>query len=294
MLQKHSVCPICDTPIQDPTIDRCDRCRWVIGIDDSLNPRMQDRLLKWSKHYYKLTVDYASELENLCRDEYKHKRLEDRLNRQRDEIDYIKTVIPQILTNIEEIKSILTVKDKILDRDEDFPIDMPTSTKNSEDSNSLETAEPLESTIVNRQNSIVKEESNTIETELTLAQQEIISDYYHKPREFAAKYQVKIANITKDSINSNRGNEEKIVVLEETNRGNYWIFIFGGCTYLVPVEDKYINQHSYTSTSTIFEGHNYTPDYKKIQLIKPAIVSIDPNSNPQTWRLQQQGELAFL
>ena len=107
------------------------------------------------------------------------------------------------------------------------------------------------------------------------------------------KYQVRIANITKDSINANRGSEEKNVVLEETNRGNYWVFNFGDDNYLVPVEGKYINQHSYTTTSTIFAGNNYTPDYQKIQLIKPAIVLIDPNTNPQTWRLQQQGELAF-
>jgi hypothetical protein len=131
-------------------------------------------------------------------------------------------------------------------------------------------------------------------SELPQPHQEIISDYYHNPKEFASKYQVKIANITKDSINYNRGSEEKNIILEETNRGNYWIFNFGDDNYLVPVEDKYINQHSYTTTSTIFEGHNYTPDYHKIQLIRSAIVSIDPNTNPQTWRLKEQGELVFL
>ena len=134
-------------------------------------------------------------------------------------------------------------------------------------------------------------ESSSNKSEASI--QYIILDYYHNPKEFMSKYQVRIANITKNNINANRGSEGKNVVLEETNRGNYWIFNFEDCHYLVPVEDKYINQHSYTTTCTIFTGHNYTPDYQKIQLIKPAIVSIDPNTNPQTWRLQQQGELTF-
>jgi hypothetical protein len=155
---------------------------------------------------------------------------------------------------------------------------------------------------VNNIGSTVKTFSNDIKQnssilnlyDLPKSHQEIISDYYHNPREFTTKYQVKIVNITKDCINANRGSEEKNIILEETNRGNYWIFNFEDDNYLVPVEDKYINQHSYTTTSTIFQGHNYTPDYQKIQLIRPAIVSIDLNTNPQTWRLQQQGELAFL
>jgi hypothetical protein len=137
-------------------------------------------------------------------------------------------------------------------------------------------------------------ENNSLTTSSGITYELILSDYCHNSREFATKYQVKIANITKDCINANRGSEDKNVVLEETNRGSYWIFNFGDNNYLVPAEDKYINQHSYTTTSSIFEGHNYTPDYQKIQLIKPAIVSINPNTNPQTWRLQQQGELAFL
>ncbi|MCY7335708.1 MAG: hypothetical protein LH613_05765 [Chamaesiphon sp.] len=130
-------------------------------------------------------------------------------------------------------------------------------------------------------------------TKLPQVQQEIASEYYHNLTHFATKYQVKTVNVTKDSINYNRGSDEKIVILEEAQRGNYWIFSYDEYIYLVPAEDKYINQHSYTIASTIFEGHNYTPDYQKIQLLKPAIVSIDTTTNPQTWRLQQQGKLAF-
>jgi hypothetical protein len=296
-----ATCPICDTPTQDIINDRCDKCRWIIGIDDALNSDRQNLLINWSRRYYKSTVDYANELEQICKDEYKYKRLEDRLNRQRDDIDYIKEFIPQLSTSIEEIKSLLIAKDRIVLPDETPPVLVMNSSEDQKD-NTSEIEEQKSIDLTDRSASLehrqclipVEEEINSEDNQLTPAQQEIISDYYYKPREFAAKYQIRIANITKDSINANRGSEEKTVILEETNRGNYWIFNFGDNNYLVPVEDKYINQHSYTTTSTIFEGHNYTPDYQKIQLIKPAIVSIDPNTNPQTWRLQQQGELAFL
>jgi hypothetical protein len=137
-------------------------------------------------------------------------------------------------------------------------------------------------------------ENNFLTTNSEITYEMILSDYCHNSREFATKYQVKTVNLTEDCINANRGSEKKNVILEEKKRGNYWIFDFGDNTYLVPIEDKYINRHSYTTTTAIFAGHNYTPDYQKIQLVKPAIVLMNPNTNPQTWRLQEQGELAFL
>ena len=197
-----------------------------------------------------------------------------------------------VFENFPEVKLTLSSKEKIIESEKNISLDIVGATKNI---NILETEE-LETISVNRQESIdlQPEENNLICSELPNFQQEITSDYYYNSSQFAAKYQPITANITKDSINTNRGNESKIVILEEINRGNYWIFDFNNSTYLVPVEDKYINQHSYTTISTIFEGHNYTPGYQKIQLLKPAIVSIEPNTNPQTWRLQQQGELVFL
>ncbi len=197
-----------------------------------------------------------------------------------------------VLAHLPEVNSILPQETNI-DLAKNSLAD---STYLDPNSNLLKTEELLTIIPIDRQELIIpQQEGNKFtSSEISESQREIISDYYHNPKEFAAKYQVKVANITKDSINANRGNEDKVVILEETNRGNYWIFNFNDYSYLVPVEDKYINQHSYTTTSTIFEGHNYTPDYQKIQLIKPAIVSIDPNTSPQTWRLQEQGEIVFL
>lgn len=280
MSHSHFECPVCDTPVQDDTIDQCHKCKWVFRIDKELNPDMQNELYQWARASYKLAA--KSE-----KDEYNYKNINGRFDRQRDEIDTInndvsvfKKILPQLLITIEEIKSILTTQEKTL----------------AGDVNGLEIEieEANANTIGQEQAELEKEEFASTQQKLTSAQQEIISDHYHNPREFAIKYQVKIANITKDSIDNNRGNEDKIVILEEASKGNYWIFDFDDYIYLVPIENKYINPHSYTTSSTIFKGHNYTPNYQKIQLIKPAIVSINPNSNPQTWRLQEQGELVFL
>jgi hypothetical protein len=283
MLSIHSACPICDTPIQDSAIDRCKKCEWVIGIDDLAPPDLKDRIRNWSRNYYKLAT----------KEEYNNNNLNSRLDRQREDIDKLMTAISQIYINIQEIKSILTAKEDILEQDPNST-DLNTTSIEERDSNFYNTEKESVAPDSQDVNQSQREESSYKESELTSAQKNIVSDYDNNPREFAAKYQTRIANITRESINSNRGSEDKTVVLEETSRGNYWIFSFADCTYLVPAEGKYINQHSYNTTSAIFEGHNYTTDYKKIQIIKPAIVSIDLNTNPQTWRLQERGELLFL
>jgi hypothetical protein len=143
---------------------------------------------------------------------------------------------------------------------------------------------PIESDLVSLQRSL-----------LTQTQQEIVAAYCQNSSEFAIEYQIRSASVTKDSICSSWGVEAKNVILAQTNRrGNYWVFNAGDCTYLVPAKSKYIDPNTYTIASWIFEGHNYTPDYLNIELIKPAIVmplEIDPDL--QMWQLQQQGELIF-
>jgi hypothetical protein len=135
-----------------------------------------------------------------------------------------------------------------------------------------------------------------VSAELTQTQQEIVAAYHQNSSEFAiADRRVRIASVTKESIYSNWGIESKNVVLAQThNSGNYWIFNAGDCTYLVPAKSKYINRHAYTIASWMFEGHNYTPDYLNIQLVKPAIViPLTIDTHPPTWQLQHQGELIF-
>jgi hypothetical protein len=286
MEHSPNACPVCNTTLQDDIREECDKCGWILKTESLLDIKTGSSLLNWAIRYY----DKVVELEG--RSKYRQDRFNERLDNHRDDINLLQNQIKSIFEHFPEISSALSSKEIIINLDKPTPTN---SVDVQEDLENIET-EKLESDPVDRQELTLpqQEENNLIKPELPKHQQDLISDYYHNPKEFPSKYQVKVANITKDSINANRGSEEKNVVLEETNRGNYWIFSFGDYQYLVPVEDKYINQHSYTSTSTIFEGHNYTPDYQKIQVIKPAIVSIDPITNTQTWRLQERGELTFL
>ena len=285
MVHSHQACPVCNTPIQDDTREECDKCGWILKTESLLDTQTGSSLINWATRHY----DKIVELEG--RSKYRQERFNKRLDDQRVDINLLQRQIKNIFEYLPQITASASSQEQIIDLEKNMVLG---SINIQHTSQNLPT-EVAETISVSQEKLLFpqQEVDNLNSLELPKLQQEIISDYYHNPKEFTTKYQVRIANITKDSINANRGSEEKNVVLEETNRGNYWVFNFGDDNYLVPVEDKYINQHSYTTTSTIFAGHNYTPDYQKIQLIKPAIVSIDPNTTPQTWRLQQQGELAF-
>jgi hypothetical protein len=286
MAHSHSACPICSTTIENRSKEDCDKCGWILKTEDLLSPKIHNSLLDWGIRYYQR----VEELEN--RGKYRQDLLNNRLDRHNDEIDLLKKQMKDISSHFPEIIFTFPLKEINNTLEKNISVN-PTVPHYDLNPPGLEESKFIS---IDRQESILshQEKDTLINSELPKSQQDIISFYNHDPREFVIKYQVKVANITKDCINANRGSEEKNVILEENNRGNYWIFDFGGNTYLVPVKDKYINQHSYTTTTAIFAGHNYTPDYQKIQLFKPAIVLMNPNTSPQTWRLQQQGELAFL
>jgi hypothetical protein len=288
MAYSSPTCPICDTDIQDPSQEECGKCGWILITESSLDPKTYNLLIDWAIRRYARVQELES------RGKYNQDRLNHRLNSQRNDIDFLRQQIEKIWTHLKSepiahfqdiqplnITNAVTINDDCLPEitEEEYSI----TAKSFNFANTTNMIEPD-----NKSRSIAK--SSRVNNEFT----EIISDYLYKPIEFAAHYKIITVNITKDSIDSNRRKEEKVVILEENNRGNYWIFEVDSFIYLVPVPDKYINQHSYSSTSMMFEGSNYTPDYQKIQLVKPAILSIDPNTNPQTWRLQQQGELVFL
>ena len=286
MEHSQNACPVCNTILQENIQEDCDKCGWILKAESLLDTKTGSSVLNWAIRYYDKVVELQG------RSKYRQDRFNKRLDDQRDDISFLQSQIKDIFQHFPEITSNLSSKEPIIDLEKTTP------------ENSIDTQVDLQSSIIEEVESVnidlqevvlsQQEENNSTISELPKPQQEIISDYCHDSKEFIIKYQVKIANITKDSINANRGSEAKTVILEEAGRGNYWIFNFEDYYYLVPIEDKYINQHNHTTISTIFEGHNYTPDYQEKQLIRPAIVSIDPNTNPQTWRLQEQGELVFL
>jgi hypothetical protein len=288
MAYSSPTCPICDTDIQDPSLEECGKCGWILITESSLDPKTYNLLIDWAIRRYARVQELES------RGKYNQDRLNHRLNSQRNDIDFLRQQIEKIWIHLKsepiahsQDAQVLATTNIIKINDDFFPeITEEEYSITANSSNLVSTTNIID--LDNKFHAIAK--SISVANGFT----EIVSDYFHKPIEFAVQYKTITVNITKDSIDSNRRKEEKIVILEENNRGNYWLFEVDSFIYLVPVPDKYINQHSYSSTSMMFEGSNYTPDYQKIQLVKPAIVSIDPNTNPQTWRLQQRGELVFL
>jgi hypothetical protein len=280
MVHSLSNCPICRRKIDDSSQEKCPNCHWPLNIEDSLNLNIRNSLLEWAICHYQ-------QVDNLRKKDYDQAIIAHRLTAQRDDIDRLQQKIDSFI-NIPEIKSILSSKEIAINQSIDSLETVEIDSLNSDDSLSVLSNVEL--------NKASQQEDNLISSApiLTKIEEDIISEHYYNISQFADKYQVKTVNVTRKSISDNWGSEKKNVVLEEFNRGNYWIFNLADNIYLVPAKDIDVDPNTYTTTSTIFEGHNYTPDYQKIQLIKPAMVLIDPNTNPQTWRLQQQGELVFL
>ncbi len=284
MAHSHSYCPVCNHQIQDLSSEKCDKCGWIIAVESRLESKYYDLLSDWGARYYEKII----ELEG--RNNFRQRRLEKRLWDHRDDIIHLQKQMDILCNRVPEIKSILESNDvniaqiectlagsKEGNNDRDRELELPLDLNIKTDAVSS----------VNRYNTC------TEKIKLPQIHQSIKSEYYHNISQFMSRYNAINVSVNRESIDRNRGNEDKTVIFEEVNRGNYWLFSLEEIIYLVPT-DKYINQHSYTNTSLSFDCHRYTPDYQKIQLVKPAIVSIDPNTHPQTWRLQQRGELVFL
>jgi hypothetical protein len=325
-MSKISTCPICETSIQ-PDTEQCPICRWVLTEHSLLDREKYNRLVDWAVDCYK-ELD-----ESRSRGNYNKNKLIGRLNRQRDDIDRLQKQVDRIvinisnnqgnvsdspessivsktsasvedlhsfspngdygqqdnpLTSIDSTSSQVTI-DRDLGEKDDYssaPMhDLLGSNRGDVDLNSIITG-----TV------IVDEQARPQQSEpigLTQVQTKIVSDYYHNSSDFDRIYYPKIATITKETINNNWASEQKILILTEAERGNYWIFESEGICYVVPYYGKYFNQHSYQTLSTIFDCENYTPDYQNIQLLAAAIVTKENATSPQTWRLQLQGKLFF-
>jgi Zn-finger nucleic acid-binding protein len=325
-MSKISTCPICEVSIQ-PDTEQCPNCRWVLTEHSLLDREKYNRLVDWAVDCYKELDELRS------RSTYHKEKLIDRLNRQRDDIDRLQKQVDRILINIPEdrgnsldapISSIVSntspstedlcsLSHTPIYGQQDDPITSIDSTSSNltisydvgekNDSSSVPTHDlfgsnrgDVDPNSINAGTVIVDEQDLPQQSEpigLTQVQTKIISDYYHNSSDFDKIYHPKVATITKETINNNWASEQKVLILTEAERGNYWIFESEGICYVVPYYGKYFNQHSYQTLSTIFDCENYTPDYNNIQLLAAAIVTKESATNPQTWRLQLQGKLFF-
>jgi BMFP domain-containing protein YqiC len=236
----------------------------IAEIQSNLSAQIELTMAKYDllyrEEYNKMVgwmIDADIELHEFkSRSNYNKDRLIGRLDRQRDDIDRLQKQVDRVLLN-----------------------------NITEDRNSITTA----TLVANEQGS--SQQSETIGS--TQLQTRIVCDYYHDSSNFDNIYHPKIATITKETINNNWTSEQKVLILTEAERGNYWILESEGICYVVPYYGKYFNQHSYQTLSTIFECENYTPDYNNIQLLAAAIATKESVTNPQTWRIQTQGKLFF-
>jgi hypothetical protein len=322
-MSKISTCPICETSIQ-PDTEQCPSCRWVLTEYSLFDREKYNRLVDWA-------VDCYKELdESRSRGNYNKNKLIGRLNRQRDDIDRLQKQVDRILINIPDNNCsspdspVSVVASKISLSEEDLlslpqsgayrqenDIQMPIDSISSRVTVSYDaeardnySSAPIHDLLGSNQGNvsittatvIVDEQARPQQSEtigLTKVQTKIVSDYYHNSSDFDKIYYPKIATITKETINNNWASEQKVLILTEAERGNYWIFESEDICYVVPHYGKYFNQHSYQTLSAIFDCENYTPDYNNIQLLAAAIVTKESVTNPQTWRLQQQGKLFF-
>jgi hypothetical protein len=324
-MSKISTCPICETSIQ-PDTEQCPSCRWVLTEHNLLDREKYNRLVDWA-------IDAYKELDELrSRSTYNKEKVIGRLNRQRDDIDRLQKQVDRILINIPDnnysspnspvsvVASTITLSEEDLlslpqsgaylqENDIQIPIDSTSDrvtigcdVELRDDCASAPISDMFGANQrdTDRNNitsvPVIVEEDSPQQAEtigLNQVQTRIVSDYYHNPSDFDKIYRSKIATITKETINNNWASEQKVLILTEADRGNYWIFESEDIYYLVPYYGKYFNQHSYQTLSTIFDCENYTPDYQNIQLLAAAIVTKENATSPQTWRLQLQGKLFF-
>jgi hypothetical protein len=326
-MSKISTCPICETSIQADA-EQCLNCRWVLTEYSLFDREKYTRLVDWAVDCYK-ELDELRSRSSYNKEKLigRLNRQRDDIDRLQKQVDRILINIPdnncsspdspvpvvtstiflseedslslpqsgaypqenEIQTPIDSTSGRVIISYDVEARDDysSAPIsDMFGDNQRDTDRNNITTAPVIVDDEEDR-----PQQAETIG--LTQIQTKIVSDYYHNSSDFDKIYRPKIATITKETINNNWASEQKVLILTEADRGNYWIFESDGICYLVPYHGKYFNQHSYQTLSTIFDCENYTPDYNNIQLLAAAIVISEGATSPQTWRLQSQGKLFF-
>jgi hypothetical protein len=123
----------------------------------------------------------------------------------------------------------------------------------------------------------------------TFSDTELVKSY-NSDRNSLAQKGTKVA-IGKNSYYQDRSGADKAAVLNEKNKGDFFVLRDGNFEYLFPGEKLNVNQHNLSSVEKLFICHGYeSSNHKKIQLIKAAKVTYKDTE----WILREQGELNFL
>lgn len=123
---------------------------------------------------------------------------------------------------------------------------------------------------------------------LNFSESELVGIYNKAPKALLRKI-IKISVTEESLIKKN----EKPIVLENAQNGNYWVIPTEDSNYwLFPKSNLKINTYRYETVKSLFKCQGYQPEEAdKFTLTKPARVSLSPSG--KQWQLEEQGVLEF-
>jgi hypothetical protein len=117
--------------------------------------------------------------------------------------------------------------------------------------------------------------------------------YKQSPESFKSQYSPTVVSESEENFQKRWGGDQSEIILGVDRRGNYWLFIEGSKTYLIPNPKLNIIDANMRTVGSIFDCINYSPNYRSFSIVKPAIVSLHISATEQQWKLETKGSLEF-
>jgi hypothetical protein len=126
----------------------------------------------------------------------------------------------------------------------------------------------------------------------TKSEYPFLDTYRQSSDNFKNKYAPKVVSEDADNLQKRRSGDYQEIILGEDRQGNYWLFNDGSTTYLVPSPKLKVNDLNIRTAGGLFTCENYTPGYQHVNVVRPAIISIQQGVN-ERWKLEKKGILEF-
>ncbi|MTJ52375.1 hypothetical protein FJR38_06675 [Anabaena sp. UHCC 0253] len=278
-------CPVCGHEYIEGSVEFCSKCSWYITpfpsslgeIPIEIQHREEQRLL-WAKEIWKKFHHKYSEIKQqnvVIQKELEEVKKQKQILSDSSSLEKYLQVLPDILSNIEQINEKLTSKDS-------YPV-YESIQGNIQDQS--DTA--LEDAVNPINNVVTDEEISSINDNQEFT--DLLENYKQNQLDYTDKIEVSETEVSK----SQRWTGSQAPAVFERNargRGEYWII---DNKYLVPKPKHKINENSYKTTLvTLFDCRNYDKNSTdNITLIKPAKVSVI--NSEEKWRLEAKGIIEF-
>ncbi|WP_168496706.1 zinc ribbon domain-containing protein [Anabaena sp. UHCC 0204] len=276
----QSKCPVCGHEYIEGSVEFCSKCHWLLtpySEDLVEHPEVQKIEKQRLQSYQQLWDDYKRAYRRYS----EVKQQLDAINHKNQSVPNYSSlekylqVLPDILSNIEQINEKLTSKDS-------YPV-YESIQGNIQDQS--DTA--LEDAVNPINNIVTDEEISSINDNQEFT--DLLENYKQNQLDYTDKIEVSETEVSK----SQRWTGSQAPAVFERNargRGEYWII---DNKYLVPKPKHKINENSYKTTLvTLFDCRNYDKNSTdNITLIKPAKVSVI--NSEEKWRLEAKGIIEF-